>query len=434
MAIDEPMGGERLRLLFCDHLNLARGKYLPASKIGDGRSRFCQGAFAVSYDKELLPAPGSKMMEGLPDMDAVYQAADIRQGWEPNTKVVVADLEENGGAPLPLCGRSLLKRTVREWEAMGYSPKVGLELEAYAFRRDAAGLLAPYDTPGAYVYSTGRLADPIRFTDAIWETASRAGFKIDCVTSEYDSPQFEFTLTYDDAVKAVDDIFLFRLLAREVALDHGILLTFMPKPIPGKGGSGLHVNFSFLDKAGRNAIGDSGQIEKMTDLTRGCIAGLMHHHRGMAGLVAPTANSYERLKPASLSGYWRNWGVDHRGVTTRLSAEGGKKSRIEHRMGDGAANPYTLVAAVLQAAKLGVTEGYALPPAETGDCIERHDAEDGVPDDLGAALKALAADDKLVSAIGKTLIENHIFVKENELQKTAALEGDALRDFYIYYV
>jgi glutamine synthetase len=373
-------------------------------------------------------------MEGLPDMDAVYKAADIREGWEPNTKVVVADLEENGGAPLPLCGRSLLKRTVREWEVLGYSPKVGLELEAYAFQRDAGGKLAPYDTPGAYVYGTGPLTDPVRFTDAIWEKASEAGFKIDCITSEYDSPQFEFTLTYDDAVKAVDDNFLFRLLARETALDHGIHLTFMPKPIPNKGGSGLHVNFSFLDQNGRNAIAEPGVPGQITDLTRACIAGLMHHHRGMAGLIAPTVNSYERLKPASLSGYWRNWAIDHRGVTTRLSAEGGKRSRIEHRMGDGAANPYTLVATVLQAARLGLAGKYPLPPAETGDCIERHDAQDGVPEDLAAALGALAADDKLVSAIGKTLVENHIFVKENELRRTAALEGDALRDFYIYYV
>jgi len=83
--------GERLRLLFCDHLSLARGKYLPASKIGDGSSRFCQGTFAVTYDKEMQPAPGGKMLEGLPDMEAVYKADDIRQGWELNTKVVMAD-------------------------------------------------------------------------------------------------------------------------------------------------------------------------------------------------------------------------------------------------------------------------------------------------------------------------------------------------------
>ena len=424
---------DRLRLLFCDHLSLARGKYMPASKIGDGSSRFCQGTFAVTYCKEMAPAPGGTMLEGLPDMDAVYVGADIRDGWEPNTRVVVADLHDSKGAPLGVCGRGRLKQAVKDWQAMGLNPKVGLELEAYAFQRNAEGKLVPYDTPGAYVYSTGRFADPLRFTDAIWEKASALGFKIDCVTSEYDSPQFEFTLTYDEAVKAVDDIFLFRVLAREVALDHGIVLTFMPKPILNKGGSGLHVNFSFNDRDGKNVFGDSKQ-GAMTDLAKGCVAGLMYHHRGMAGLVAPTVNSYERLKPASLSGYWRNWGIDHRGVTTRLSAETGAKARLEHRMGDAAANPYTLVAAVLQAARLGVVNKYNLPPAETADCIMNHDAKDGTPDSLSEALKELAADTPFVSAVGELLVANHIGIKELELERTAALEGEALRDYYIHYV
>jgi glutamine synthetase len=335
---------------------------------------------------------------------------------------------------LGLCGRSLLKRTVKEWQELGLTPKVGLELEAFAFQRDENGKLVPYHTPGAYVYSTGRLADPQRFVDAIWDKATEAGFSIDGFTTEYDSPQFEFTLTYDDAVKAVDDVFLFRLMAREIALDHGIVLTFMPKPIPTLGGSGLHVNFSFADKQRNNVIGETSQADKLSDLTKGCVAGLMHHHRGMAGLIAPTVNSYERLKPASLSGYWCNWGIDHRGVTTRLSTEGGKKARIEHRMGDAAANPYTLVATVLQAAKLGFTGKYPLPPAETADCIERHDATVGVPDNLGEALKALAEDKKITAAVGELLVANHIGIKEGEIRRVAALEGDAVRDYYIYYV
>ncbi|MGH6930849.1 MAG: hypothetical protein ACREEE_00290, partial [Dongiaceae bacterium] len=144
--------GERLRLLFCDHLSLARGKYLPASKIGNGSSRFSQGTFAVTYDKELVPAPGGTMLEGLPDMQAVYKEDDIREGWEPNTKVVLADLYKSDGEPLALCGRSLLRRTVKQWQELGYTPKVGLELEAYAFQRDADGRIVPYHTPGSYVY------------------------------------------------------------------------------------------------------------------------------------------------------------------------------------------------------------------------------------------------------------------------------------------
>lgn len=426
--------GERLRLVFCDHLNLARSKYVPGSKIGDGSSRFCQGVFANSYAKDLLPAPGSKMLEGLPDMDAVYKAADIRDSWHPGTKIVIADLYNNDGTPLPLCGRGLLKRTIGEWQDLGFSPKVGLELEAYAFVHDEDGNLIPYQTPGAYVYSTGRFADPLQFTDVIWETASANGFRIDSFTSEYDAPQFEFTLTYDDALKAVDDIFLFRLLAREVALDHGIILTFMPKPILGLSGSGLHANFSFVGKDGKNAIGDSTIAAEMPALTRGCIAGLMHHHAGMAGLLAPTVNSYDRLKPAMLSGFWRNWGVDHRGVTTRLSAEGGTKSRIEHRMGDGAANPYTLVATILQAAKLGYLGKYDLPAAETADCLESQDARESVATDLSGALDDLVADTALVEAVGKGLVENHVFIKRHEIERVGALEGDAKRNYYIHYV
>jgi glutamine synthetase len=284
------------------------------------------------------------------------------------------------------------------------------------------------------VYSTGPFADPLGFTDAIWERAIAAGFPMDSMHSEFDSPQFEFTLTFDHAVKAVDDIFLFRLLARECALEHGIVLTFLPKPILSQGGSGVHVNFSLRDKTGANAMSGGLDTTALNDLTRGCIAGLLHHHQGMAALVAPTVNSYRRLQPASMAGYWQNWGVDHRGVTVRVSAEGGAAARLEHRMGDGGANPYTLVATVLQAARLGHVNGYTLPAMEGGDGFAVTEAKVGVPDGLSAALDALEADTVLAVAVGAELVANHVAIKRNEVEKTAGLESDAERDFYIRYV
>jgi len=240
-------------------------------------------------------------------------------------------------------------------------------------------------------------------------------------------------LVYDDAVRAVDDAFLFRLLAREVALEHHLVLTFMPKPILNKGGSGLHVNFSFNDATGHNVVSD-GVGTRLSPVARGAVAGLMRHHASMAALVAPTVNSYQRLKPGSMSGYWRNWAVDHRGVTTRISAQGGARARIEHRMGDAATNPYVLVATVLQAALLGFRGGYELPAPEGGDCLNHTDATDGVPTDLASALDALQADSTLVAAIGETLIGNHVAIKRAEVKETAPLEGDALRDYYIHYI
>ena len=97
-------------------------------------------------------------------------------------------------------------------------------------------------------------ADPVGFTDAIWRQAEASGFRLELITAEYDTPQYEFTLAYDSVVKAVDELVLFRQMAREVALKHGILLTFLPKPILEKGGSGLHVNLSFADAAGNNCL------------------------------------------------------------------------------------------------------------------------------------------------------------------------------------
>jgi glutamine synthetase len=428
---------ERLRAMFCDHLSLMRGKYLPAAKMSSDESRFARPTFSVHYDKDLLlEAPGSMCLEGLPDMALRWDAADIRAGWEPDTKVVIGDLYDGEDAPLALCPRGALKRAVADWQALGLTPKIGIELEAYAFIRTAEGQIVPYDTPGGVVYGTGNFTDPQRFTDAIWNKAAEIGLPLDLITAEYDTPQFEFTLSFDSAVAHVDTVVLFRQMAREIALDHGIILSFLPKPIAGKGGSGLHVNLSFTDAAGHNALaqGERGDPSNMNDLAKGCVAGWMAHHKGLAGLVAPNALSYARLQPSSLSGYWCNWGGDNRNVTARLSAEGGKKARLEHRMPDAAGNPYTTVAAILQAALLGVTGGLALQPMETGDGFTRNDAAFGVAENLSGALDDLAADSALCAAVGADLVENHIFMKRAEVEKTAALEGEALRDWYIWYL
>jgi len=427
---------DRLRAVFCDHLSIVRGKYLPESKITDGATRFCRSTFGVHYDKDLLPAPGAMMLEGLPDMELRWKNEDIRDCWDPSTKIVLGDLYDRDGSPLELCPRGALRRAISAWEEQGLTPKIGIELEAFAMQTDENGKLVPYHTPGGVVYGTGPMSDPLGFNDAIWEAADAAGFSLDMITSEYDTPQFEYTLTFDTALKAVDDIVLFRLMAREIALDYGIILTFMPKPLAGAGGSGMHINYSFSDKSGSNAlsVGDRNGPLMINSLARGCLAGVLHHHKGLSGLIAPTASSYLRLQPGSLSGFWKNWGGDHRNVTSRISSEGHRKARLEHRMADASANPYTAVAAVLQASLLGLKNGYDLQACETGDGFEKNDATESTAGDLKGAIIDLKKDVELGNAVGRLLIDNHIFMKENEVKKTCDLEGDALRDFYIYYI
>ncbi len=426
----------RLRAVFCDHLSIMRGKYLPAAKAEARHTRFCQSVFGVHYDRDLLPSPSSKMMDGLPDMEMRWRADDVRESWHQNTDIAIGDLYDAAGNPLGVCPRGALKRAIAAWEAKGLTPKVGVELEGFVLQQNEAGKLEPYDSPGAVVYGTGPFTDPLHFNDEIWEAAEALGFPVEMFTAEYDAPQFEYTLTFDDALKAVDDIVLFRLMARELAFEQGVHLTFIPKPIEEAGGSGLHINFSFLDKDGKNAFdtGTQGGPDHMNDLARSCVSGLVHHHKGLAGLTAPTANSYARLQPASLSGYWQNWGGDHRNVTTRVSEEGGSKARLEHRMADASANPYTAVASVLQAALLGVENDYQLPPPETGNGFDENDATTGAAGSLEEAIGDLTNDKALCAAVGQELVDNHAFMKLEEVAKTKDLSFEAQRDFYINFI
>jgi glutamine synthetase len=415
-------GAKRVRVLFPDHLGLARGKYLPTPAAAAG-TRHCVSLYALGFDRTMVPAPGSRLLEGLPDIELTYDPTDVRPGWEPQTDVVVGDLSFRG-EPFELSARHALKRSVDQWSALGFQTKVGIELEAFVLQPDGNGGWTEWNTPGAYVYGTGRAVDPVGLIDKIMTTAEACGLPLESVNSEYDTPQFEFTLVYDDAVKAVDDVFVFKLMAREIAAEFGLLLTFLGKPFGDRGGSGFHVNFSFLNKRGTNALVDAKGEDGLSDLTRGCVAGLLHHHRGRAALVAPTVNAYKRLRPGQLAGYFANWGHDHRGVTVRLPVERGRSTRIEDRMADGAANPYITTATTLQAARLGYVNKMTPPPAEVLDSLETASTDVVTPANLREALVCLEADTALSEAVGADLVANFLAVKTAEWEKFDAAVTD----------
>ena len=364
---------DRIRVLWPDHLGLARGKYVPARLAHKGTSH-CVCVFALGYDRSMVPAPGAYLLDGLPDTQVSFDTGDIRQGWDDDaTGVVIGDLSMHGEA-LPVSPREALRRAVADWEALGYTPKVGIELEAYVF---SGGLESPrpYETPGAMVYGTGVATDPAGVITSVVRRAEASGIAMESVNAEYDEGQFELTLEYGDAMEAVDNAFLFRLLARETVLTAtdrsgrplGLDLTFLGKPFPGISGTGVHVNLSLADAQGKNAFSDAGGAHGMSDLARGAMAGLIHHHVGMTALAAPTVNAYRRLRHGELNGYWANWGVEHRCAGNRVPRGADSHMRIESRIGDGAANVHTLVATVLQAARLGIAGGLECPEPLTTD-------------------------------------------------------------------
>ncbi|MDE3081812.1 MAG: glutamine synthetase [Acidobacteriota bacterium] len=422
-------GFDRVRVLWPDHLGLARGKYVPAS-LAERGTHHCTGTWSLGYDRGMTPETvGSYWNEGLPDFEAVYDMSELRPGWEANTRVVVADLVREG-QPVSVAPRSALKKAVADWRALGYEAHVGMEFEAYVFTPDGNGGWHPLDTPGAFVYGTGPAVDPHGLVDAIWQACSEAQIPLESVNSEYDTPQFEFTLRYADALRAADEGFLFKVLAREVAHRMGLLVTFMGKPLSDRGGSGLHINFSFTDVTGANVINDAAQPDGVSTLAKNVIGGLLAHHQSLAGLCAPTVNAYKRLRPASLSGYWANWGYDHRGATIRIPGERGPAARLEHRLSDGAAVVHTAIAAVLQASLLGFKGGIDPGAPEGGNGLDTIDATIGVPHSLAEALDALEADRDLVEAVGADLVSQHLSVKRSEWERYLAATTDwELREY-----
>ena len=390
--------------------------------MADRGTSFCIGTYLLDYQRSILDVSVGTDPTGLPDIDAVYHMHDVRPGWEPGTGVIVADLEFHH-QPYTVSARHGLRTAVADWQVLGYQPKIGIELEAYLFEPDGAGGWEQFDTPAAVVYGTGVMADPSGVIAEIMRRCEIAQIPVESINSEFDFPQWELTLEYGDALEAVDNIFLFQQLARETAFEYGLKLSFLGKPIPEKSGSGLHVNMSLSGNDGQNALVDTTTGDGLSTLAKQCIAGLLDHHEGLAALCAPTVNAFKRLQPGTLSGLYANWGYDHRCATVRVPGHRGPATRVEHRMPDGAANPYIAAAAVLQAARLGVVGGLTPPPAETGDGIETISTDRRVAAHLGGALDDLVADTELVNAVGADLIANFVGVKRHEWESYLTATG-----------
>ena len=410
-----PAEYDRLRLLWPDHLGLARGKYLPKERAEKGTAH-CVTLFALGFDRVMYPFESSMFWKGLPDCDAEFDPSDVRSGWEDRTAVVIPRLTREG-RPVPLAPRNVLIDAVEAWRGHGMEPMVGLELEAFLFEPDGEDGWRPISTPGHYVYGTGMAVDPTGTIDEIMATARDVGFDLESVNSEYENGQFELTLAYTNALKAADDAFLFKVMAQEIAAKRGYRLTFMGKPINDRGGSGLHVNLSFNDEEGNNTLYDESAEDGLSGFCRSLMAGMLHHHVGMTALLAPTVNSYKRLQPGQLCGYWANWGYDHRGVTVRVPPARKEGTRLEHRLGDGSVTPHQAVAAVLTAARLGFEKGYPLPEVETLDCIEKASTDVVCPPSLKDALDALEEDSDLVEAYGAAYVDGFVTVKRAEWRR-----------------
>jgi glutamine synthetase len=297
------------------------------------------------------------------------------------------------------------------WNDQGIQPLLGASITGYVLQPGSENTWEPISTPSAYLYGTGALADPTGLLYEIMATAESCGLAIESVSTDIDTPQFEIVIPLADAVAAIDSVFLVREMARELANERDLKVTFLPKPLPDRGGNGMQLSMAFLDQAGDNKLFDGDAPDGLSSLARTSIGGILRHHEALTVLAAPTVNSYKRFRGGDIIGMKPTWGYDHRFATVRVPPLRGQTTRLQHRLADAAANPYLVGAALLHAARLG--EKSRINPGKSLNDYRDEDGDDGrtVPATLDAGVAALRDDGELSAALGPQLVDNFCQLK-----------------------
>jgi glutamine synthetase len=434
----------RVRTLWTDLNGLTHGRYIPSSR-ADHATHHAVTTLAMSPEGEILPLTGYAADVGYPDLAAVPLAATRRPGWEPDTDVAVCELRDMDGEPLPICPRGALVRAVDGWRALGFEPQLGFELELYLLARDesAVGGWRPAAGEGHRVYGVGLGGDRTGLALEFFDTIEAMEIGLEGVLTEFSPGQMEINLAYGPAVDAADAAQLVKEMTREVAARRGYRATYMGRPDAMSVGSGLHVNMSLLPvSGGANVLADASTPDGLSTLAHQAIGGLISHHEALAGLTAPLINSYKRLMPGLIAGYWANWGLDNRFSTYRVPAERGAATRIENRMPCATASPYLAAAATLNAALLGVVDGAESGEPQVGDADADPNTDRHTPHTLAEALEAIEADTVLTEAMGPELVTAYLALRRHEVarweqagetwdpEKITAWELDSYLKFY----
>lgn len=411
-----------LRLVFPDILGITRSKDLLVSQLDRAKSpAFCQGLWVTTTQGGVLDG-NDIMSDGLPDLTTRIDAATLHpMPWEPGVAYVIADAFNPDETENELAPRTVLRRVMDQYRELGLVPVVGPELEFYIAERTEDGWRRALERTGR-VYTTGSMVDPDGTLLHLLRMLDGMNLGVFAGNHEFSPSQYEINLWHSEALDASDRVFLMKTAIKDIVSRTGKHATFLGKPWTDEGGSGFHLHFSVVDaKTGKNLMHDGAGLSAQG---LGLIAGILSHAPALAAFTNPTINAYKRLGPDTLAPYRANWGLDNRATMVRIPPERGEGTRLEVRLGDGAANPYLLTAAILAAGLDGLRSKLEAPEAATGWAYE-DTASPVLPMSLGEALDALEKDAAFSEILGPKLVDVFAMLKRDELERYAAAVPDA---------
>ncbi len=338
-----------------------------------------------------------------------------------NVARLICDVYNPDGTPFEGCPRNTLKKVIKEAEAMGYTMNAGPEAEFYLFERNDEDLPTTHskDHGGYFDLSPVDLGDEVR--RAMVTALENMGFEIEASHHEVGEGQHEIDFKYAPALTTADNIVTFKFVVRKIAMQYGLHATFMPKPLFGKAGSGMHTHQSlFLKGKNVNAFYDENGKYQLSKTALYYIGGLLAHARGYAAITNPLVNSYKRLVSGYEAPVYIAWSEKNRSPLVRIPARRGLGTRAELRCPDPACNPYLALAVTLKAGLDGIKK--KIDPGEPVNLNIYHLTEKqkkdlnirSLPSNLNEALDELEADDVIRSALGEHIYENYMKAKRIE--------------------
>lgn len=333
---------------------------------------------------------------------------------------LICDVYLPDGKPFPGDPRGILKRNLARMEKMGFTAmNVGPEPEFFLFKNDEKGnpTLELNDQGGYFDLAPTDLGENCRREIVL--TLEEMGFEIEASHHEVAPGQHEIDFKYADAVKAADQIQTFKLVVKTIARKHNLHATFMPKPLFGVNGSGMHCHMS-LFQGKENAFYDSKDPLGLSDTARQYMAGCLRHARAYAAITNPTVNSYKRLVPGYEAPCYVAWSASNRSPMIRIPASRGLSTRIELRNPDPAANPYLALAVMLAAGLDGIESKLELPGPTDRNIYVMSDEErveqgiSSLPADLKEGIDELLMNDVICDALGEHALTHFVELKEIE--------------------
>ncbi|MBR1617724.1 type I glutamate--ammonia ligase [bacterium] len=339
-----------------------------------------------------------------------------------NIARIICDIHNADGTPFEGCPRCNLKRMLKKANELGLKMNVGPEAEFFIFGLDEEGnpTTIPHDSAGYYDAAPNDMAEDIRFD--IVDTLEKMHFEIEASHHEVSCGQHEIDFKYADALKAADNIITFKYVVKSIANLYGVHATFMPKPIFGINGSGMHCNIS-LFKDGSNLFYSPNSPHQLSEYALWSIGGILKHVKAFTSVTNPIVNSYKRIVPGFEAPVYLAWSLANRSALIRVPAKRGVATRVELRSPDPSCNPYLAMTVILGAILDGITNKIEPPKQVEENIYEMTPRElkqaniDSLPGTLYEALELTKCDDVIKNALGEHILNEFVTSKTIEWDK-----------------